>query len=234
MEIHYAKVLALFLEGLLSFFSPCVLPILPIYIGILGGQSEGSHDSRHRKRVLYNTLIFVLGIATTFFLLAFASSFLSRFLNQHIQVVRIVSGVLIILMGLFQLGVIKSVALTKEFSAKTKVYQAGQTVTPIIAYLMGFTFSFSWTPCIGPILASVFFYASSHSGIWNILLISVYCMGFILPFILVAIFSQKVLDYFKKQTRFLHYTKIISGVLLILIGLSILTGLFGSLTHLLK
>lgn len=99
---------------------------------------------------------------------------------------------------------------------------------------MGFSLSFSWTPCIGPILASVFFYASSHSGIWSILLISVYCLGFILPFILVALFSQKVLDYFKKQTRFLHYTKIVFGILLICIGLSILIGLFGNLIHLLK
>ncbi|MGT2755129.1 cytochrome c biogenesis CcdA family protein [Streptococcus ovis] len=232
--MQHIKVLALFIEGLLSFFSPCVLPILPIYIGILGGQSEGVNDVKHRKRVLCNTLIFVLGIATTFFLLAFASSFLSRFLNQHIRWVQIISGVLIITMGLFQLGVFQTTFLSKEFSAKSKVYQAGQTVTPVIAFLMGFAFSFSWTPCIGPILASVFFYASSHSGIWSVLLISVYCIGFILPFILVALFSQKVLDYFKKQTRFLHYTKIISGILLICIGLSILTGLFDNLTHLLK
>ncbi|KED03537.1 putative cytochrome C biogenesis protein [Streptococcus equi subsp. ruminatorum CECT 5772] len=179
-------------------------------------------------------MIFVLGVATTFFLLAFASSFLSRFLNQHIRWVQIISGVLIITMGLFQLGVFQSTFLTKEFSVKNKVYQAGQKVTPIIAFLMGFSLSFSWTPCIGPILASVFFYASSHSGIWSILLISVYCLGFILPFILVALFSQKVLDYFKKQTRFLHYTKIVSGILLICIGLSILIGLFGNLIHLLK
>lgn len=211
-----------------------MLPILPIYIGILGGQSEGVNDFKYRKRILCNTLIFVLGVATTFFLLAFASSFLSRFLNQHIRWVRIISGVLIITVGLFQLGVFQSTFLTKEFSVKNKVYQAGQKVTPIIAFLMGFSLSFSWTPCIGPILASVFFYASSHSGIWSILLISVYCLGFILPFILVALFSQKVLDYFKKQTRFLHYTKIVFGILLICIGLSILIGLFGNLIHLLK
>ncbi|MFC3928354.1 cytochrome c biogenesis CcdA family protein [Streptococcus caprae] len=234
MEFQHVKVVALFLEGLLSFFSPCVLPILPIYMGILGGQIEEGRESAYRKRVLLNTLIFVLGIATTFFLLAFASSFLSRFLNQHIRIVQILSGVLILGMGFFQLGIIQSRLLTREFSAKSKVYQAGQTMTPFIAYLMGFTFSFSWTPCIGPILASVFFYASSQSGIWSLLLLLVYCLGFIPPFILVALFSQQVLAYFKRQTRFLKYTKMISGVLLILIGLSILTGTFSLFSHLFK
>lgn len=225
MEFQYVKIIALFLEGLLSFFSPCVLPILPIYIGILGGQVEEGEESVYRKKVLINTLIFVFGIATTFFLLAFASSFLSQFLNQHIRIVQILSGVLILGMGFFQLDFIQSRLLTREFSAKSKVYQVGQTMPPFIAYLMGFTFSFSWTPCIGPILASVFFYASSQSGIWSLLLLLVYCLGFILPFILVALFSQQVLAYFKRQIRLLKYTKIISGVLLILIGLSILTGI---------
>ncbi|BDD38034.1 cytochrome C biogenesis protein CcdA [Streptococcus ruminantium] len=222
------KLFALFLEGLLSFFSPCILPILPVYIGVLGG-NNGEHSQNNRMRTVINTSMFVLGIAMTFFLLAFTSSFLSRLLNQHIRVVQIISGILIIAMGLFQLGWIRLPMLSKELSAKTKVYQAGKTVTPIIAFLMGFTFSFSWTPCIGPILASVFFYASSQSGIWSIALLSVYCIGFILPFILVAIFSQKLLDYFKKQTRFLQYTKTISAVILIIIGISILTGSFGTL-----
>lgn len=115
-----------------------MLPILPIYIGILGGQSEGVNDFKYRKRILCNTLIFVLGVATTFFLLAFASSFLSRFLNQHIRWVQIISGVLIITVGLFQLGVFQSTFLTKEFSVKNKVYQAGQKVTPIICFSNGF------------------------------------------------------------------------------------------------
>lgn len=222
------KLFALFLEGLLSFFSPCILPILPVYIGVLGG-NNGENSQNNRMRTVINTSMFVLGIAMTFFLLAFTSSFLSRLLNQHIRVVQIISGILIIAMGLFQLGWIRLPMLSKELSAKTKVYQAGKTVTPIIAFLMGFTFSFSWTPCIGPILASVFFYASSQSGIWSIALLSVYCIGFILPFILVAIFSQKLLGYFKKQTRFLQYTKTISAVILIIIGISILTGSFGGL-----
>ncbi len=97
---------------------------------------------------------------------------------------------------------------------------------------MGFTFSFSWTPCIGPILASVFLYASTHQGIYSVLLILIYCLGFVIPFALIALFSQRVMSVFKKQKRFLKYTKLFSGILLILIGISILTGSFAKIAHL--
>lgn len=223
------NVLALFAEGLLSFFSPCVLPILPIYIGILGGQADTSiaGQERQKRQVFVNTFCFVFGITLTFFVLAFASSLLSRFLTQHMASLKLLGGILIVLMGLLQLGVFKLGLANREFSAKHKVYKAGQQVTPLLAVLMGFAFSFSWSPCIGPILASVFLYASSHQGLDSILLISVYCLGFVLPFIAVACFSQQVLAYFKKQHKVLKYTKRLSGGLLVLIGLSILVKALG-------
>lgn len=219
--------LALFLEGLLSFFSPCVLPILPIYVGILGGQ--GTPDGlespqKQRQQLLINTLCFILGITLTFFVLAFASSLISRFLTQHLHFLKVLGGGLIIVMGLLQLGTLRLAIANREFSAKSKVYQAGKKVTPLLAVLMGFTFSFSWSPCIGPILASVFIYASSHSSLHSLLLISVYSIGFIIPFMLVAVFSQHILNYFKHHYHLLKYTKLISGLLLLVIGLSILLG----------
>lgn len=227
------KLLALFAEGLLSFFSPCILPILPVYIGILGGQVTVDKEKAGsvQRQVMVNTLCFVLGITLTFFVLGFASNLLSRLLTQHMQTIQLIGGLLIMVMGLIQLDLFKPALTKREFSAKHKVYQAGQQVTPLLAILMGFTFSFSWTPCIGPILASAFLYASSHQGIFSILLISVYCLGFILPFVLVAFFSQKVLAYFKKHQHVVKYTKLISGVLLILIGLSIITGHFNVLSR---
>lgn len=234
MIVNHIKIIALFLEGLLSFLSPCVLPILPVYIGILSGNGGQELDRRGNKQLVFNTLIFILGVATTFFLLAFASSFFSRFLNQNARLVQLIGGILMIVMGLLQLEIIQSKFLGREFSAKSKVYKAGQRVTPLVAFLMGFTFSFSWSPCIGPILASVFFYASSHSGMWSILLISIYCLGFILPFLLVAMFSQTLLSYFKKKSCFLKYSKIISGVILIVIGISIFTGNFKNITQFFK
>lgn len=223
MEFQWFTVLALFAEGLLSFLSPCVLPILPIYVGLLAGGAEGKEGE---KKVLVNTLSFVVGIALTFFLLGFASSLLSRVLQANAQVLQIISGLLIVLMGILQLGWFNIPMLEREFSAKNKVYQAGKQVTPFLAFLMGFTFSFSWTPCIGPILASVFIYASSQQGWLSSILLLVYCLGFILPFILVAFFSQKMLAFFKNNRHYMAWTKCISGYLLLLIGLSILTGFF--------
>ncbi|MCU9534326.1 cytochrome c biogenesis CcdA family protein [Streptococcus sp. CSL10205-OR2] len=229
MAIQNITLFALFLEGILSFFSPCVLPILPIYIGILAGDSDKDSQDRlakRQKRVLINTLCFISGIALTFFILAFASSLLSRFLNEHLKFLQIISGILMIAMGLFQMGWLKIDFLLREFSAKQSIYKVGQKVGPLLAFLLGFTFSFSWSPCIGPILASVFFYASSHQGSLSIILLLVYSIGFMLPFLLVAIFSQKMLQFFKQQVKFVSYTKIISGLILLVIGVSILTGSF--------
>ena len=232
MGIDGLKLSALFLEGILSFFSPCVLPVLPIYIGILAGDSEKNEKGElvyQHKTVFVHTMAFVVGISFTFFILAFASSALSRLLIEQMQFLKIFSGLLIIFMGLLQLDVIQSRFFAREFSATNQVYHAQKKVTPWLALLMGFTFSFSWTPCIGPILASVFFYASTQQGIYSFWLISIYCIGFILPFILVALFSQKILTVFSRQVKFLRYTKIVSGIVLIGIGLSILTGFFSSI-----
>ena len=229
--MDWVTVFALFAEGLLSFLSPCVLPILPVYVGILAG---GAGEKEESRTVLINTLFFVVGITMTFLLLAFTSSLLSRFLQANSQLLRIISGLLIIFMGLVQLGWLRINVLEREFSAKSKAYQVGKKVTPLVAFLMGFTFSFSWTPCIGPILASVFIYASSHAGWTSFFLILVYCLGFILPFLLVAFFSQKVLEFFKNKRQNLGWTKKVSGYLLLIIGLSILTGFFQNLVRLIQ
>ena len=223
------KMILVFLEGLLSFLSPCVIPILPIYIGILAGKKEMNDRGElvfNKRNTITNTLSFVLGICSTFFILAFATSFISVFLNENIKTLQIVSGVLIIFMGLLQLGVFKIGFLKQEFSIKNKVKRKGNKT-----FLMGFTFSFSWTPCIGPILASVFLYASSHTGIMSVLLILAYCLGFILPFILVTFFASKLLELLKKHTNILKYTQVISGIILILIGILILSGSFITLTR---
>lgn len=228
------KMILVFLEGLLSFLSPCIIPILPIYIGILAGKKEMNEHGEltfNKRNTITNTLSFVLGICSTFFILAFATSFISIFLNENIKTLQIVSGILIVFMGLLQLRVFKIGFLKQEFSIKNKVKRKGNKTTPILAFLMGFTFSFSWTPCIGPILASVLLYASSHIGVMSFLLIFAYCLGFILPFILVAFFASKLLNLFKKHTNILKYTQIISGIILILIGILILSGSFVTLTR---
>lgn len=223
--MNVVQIVTLFLEGVLSFFSPCVLPILPIYVGILAG-NEDTQAEKSQKKVIINTLFFAVGISLTFFLLTFASSFLSRYFLQHSFFLQGLSAVMILIFGLFQLGLIKIPAFFKEISAKHKVYRSGQKMTPLLALVMGFAFSFSWTPCIGPILASVFLYASSQAGWLSSVLVIIYCLGFILPFVLLAFFSQKMLALFKAGQKWLHYTKLLSGILLIGIACSLIWNLF--------
>lgn len=223
--MNIVQIVTLFLEGVLSFFSPCVLPILPVYVGILAGNGDGNSQKTQYK-VVVNTLFFVAGISLTFFLLTFASSYLSRYFLQHSFFLQGLSAVMILMFGLFQLGLLKIPAFFKEISAKHKVYRSGQKMTPLLALVMGFAFSFSWTPCIGPILASVFLYASSQTGWLSSVLVAVYCLGFIFPFVLLAFFSQKMLALFKSGQKWMHYTKLLSGILLIGIACSLIWNLF--------
>lgn len=227
MDFQNIKLIALFVEGILSFFSPCIIPIIPIYISMLAGKKQFDENGNiliNKKNMITNSLFFVVGISITFFILAFATSYISTFLNTHIKVIQIISGILIITMGFLQLGFLKLNFLKQEFSLKRKV--KAKNMSPLVALIMGFTFSFSWTPCIGPILMSVFLYASTHTGILSAILVLVYSVGFILPFIIVAFFATKILDLIKKHNNILKYTMIISGIILVLIGLSILTGSF--------
>lgn len=123
MNLQHITILTLFIEGLLSFFSPCVLPILPVYIGILAGQGEEKQSGEiiwDRRKVFTNTFLFISGIAATFFILAFASSLISQFLQSHIQFLQNLGGILILIMGLVQVGLIKSHFLTGNIQLRIK------------------------------------------------------------------------------------------------------------------
>ena len=180
-----------FIEGILSIFSPCILPILPIYLSMLSNSSvQDMRESNFRNSVLLkNTIFFTLGISSTFFILGSSIKALSTFLNANRNIIMIIGGLLIIIMGLFYLGIIKSQLLSREkrFNVKSK------NMSPVSAFVLGFTFSFGWTPCIGPILASVLVMASSSDSVLGAnLLILVYTIGFILPFIIAALFYSKL------------------------------------------
>lgn len=230
MEISNIKFIALFIEGILSFFSPCIIPIIPIYITMLCGKKEYELNGEikiNKKSSIINSIFFILGISTTFFIIAFATSYIGNILNSNIKIIQIFSGILIIIMGLLQLGIFNIPFLKREFSLKRKFKY--KNVNFLVAFLMGFTFSFSWTPCIGPIMASVFLYASTHTGLTSFMLVLTYSIGFILPFILTTIFATKILTIIKTHPKIIHYTVIISGIILILIGLAIITGDFQKL-----
>lgn len=194
---------AVFLQGILSFFSPCVLPLVPLYIGYLAGGAksvDADGTVRYKRgRVMRNTVFFVLGVSFTFFALGLGFTALGRFFSDNRALFARIGGVLIILFGLYQLGVFRSRALSTERRLPIRLDRL--SMNPAVAFLFGFTFSFAWTPCVGPALGSVLIMATSAgSSAQGFLLIGVYTLGFVLPFLAVGLFTGSLLD-FSKNTR---------------------------------
>ena len=213
------KIFIVFFQGIISFFSPCVLPLIPVYLGILSSSNKGLGDENIKFRntsLFKNTVLFVLGISTTFFILGSSASLLNKALATNKDIFTFIGGIFIIIMGLFYIGVFKFSFLQKE----KKINMEVKEMKGLAAYFLGFTFSFGWTPCVGPILASVLVMASSsNSSLTGNILILVYTLGFIIPFIFIAMFYKKltnVLDFIKKN---INKIKILGGAILIGVGL---------------
>lgn len=215
-----------FLEGILSFLSPCVLPLIPIYISYLAGNGKKEIDGKityERKTVLINTILFVFGISFAFFLLGMSFSAIGSFFKQYQDVFTKVAGIIIIFMGILQLGIFKIEFFQKEHKINSKISM--KKMGPFMAFIMGFTFSFAWTPCVGPALASVLMLASSSTNMfYGNLLMLVYSLGFIIPFILLGLFTTQILNFIKNKQKLLQYTIKISAIILIIAGILTLTG----------
>lgn len=224
---EHISFIIVFLEGLVSFLSPCILPLIPIYITYLAGNAKQTLDDGtivyKRKKVFFHTICFTIGICCTFFLLGFSFSALGRFFSKYQVLFTRIGGIIIILLGLFQLGIFNFKFLQKERKINFDISQ--KQVNPLIAFFMGFTFSFAWTPCVGPALASVLILASSSKNVFTgNLLIFIYSLGFILPFLILGLFTSKVLNFFKQNQKIIKYTVKISGILLVIIGIMTFTG----------
>lgn len=227
-------VLTVFFQGLLSFFSPCVLPLIPIYIGYLsGGTGQIGEDGRihfKRSKVLFHTVFFVLGVSFAFFLLGLGFSAMGNFLKENQIWFARIGGVIVILFGLYQMGFLgKSYFLGKERRLPFKMDLLA--MSPVTALVMGFTFSFAWTPCVGPALASVLLMtASAATKVTGFLYIAVYTAGFVLPFLAVGLFTTTLLEFFKSHMKVVHYTVKIGGILMIFMGILMLTGKMNAVT----
>ena len=230
------SILLVFMEGFLSFFSPCVLPLIPVYISYLAGNGRKIKNDGTivygRKKVLFNTLFFVLGISSVFFLLGLSFSALGSFFNKNSDLFSKIGGIIIIIMGLVQLNVIKLNFLKME----KRIHLNIDTVkmNPLLAYIMGFTFSFAWTPCVGPALSSVLILASnSGNAFTGSLLVLIYTLGFVIPFIILGMFTTETLNFFKEKRNLVKYTIKIGGIILIIIGIMTVTGTFTTISRIL-
>lgn len=219
MEVGLLFYFLAFLGGFLSFFSPCVIPIIPIYFSFLAGNGKKNdcygNIIYNQKKVSFNTLFFIFGISTSFFILGFSFTAIGDIAFSQKDIISKIGGIIIIALGLFQLGIIKLNPLYKE----KRIAYTNKRITPLVAFVTGFTFSFAWTPCIGPILSSVLILAASlkDNTIGN-LLIFIYSLGFVIPFLLIGLFTATLLNFFKSKQKFLKYTVKIAGVFLIIIG----------------
>ncbi len=227
-------VLTVFIQGLLSFFSPCVLPLVPLYVSYLAGGAktvDAQGNIRYpRGKVLVNTLFFVLGVSFAFFVLGFGFTALGSFFSGNQIWFARISGIIMVLFGVYQLGVFgKSAALEQEHRLPFRLDK--WAMNPAVALILGFTFSFAWTPCVGPTLGSVLLMASSAaSAAKGYLLIGVYTAGFVLPFLAVGLFTGGVLNFFRSHQKVVQYTVKIGAGLLILMGIMTMTGFMNGIT----
>ena len=218
--------IAVFLQGLFSFFSPCVLPLLPVYFGYLSGvTAERNADGSlrfDRGRIMINTLFFVLGISAAFFLLGLGASAAGSALIKHQKVITRAGGILMILFGLYQSGLLGEWGFLAKERRLTFQFET-MAASPVMAFVFGFVFSFAWTPCVGPMLSSVLILVAVEPE-KGLVMILFYTLGFVIPFLLLGLFSETVLNLVKKHKGIMAYTAKAGSVLMIALGLLLFSG----------
>ncbi len=215
-----------FLAGILSFLSPCVLPLVPPYLCYLAGVGledlTAESDARDvRRKAFYRTTFFVLGFTTVFVALGAGASTFGQVISDNFYILEKIAGVIIIILGLHFAGLFKITLLYREARFQTEKKPTGL----IGSYVVGLAFAFGWTPCVGPVLATILMVASTEESVnEGIFLLTSYSLGIGIPFILAAIFVNPFIRFMQKFRRHLHKVEIAVGVLLIATGLLLLTG----------
>jgi cytochrome c-type biogenesis protein len=214
------------LAGLLSFISPCVLPIVPPYLAWLAGlsfeqlKSDGI-ASDTRLKIVSAAIAFVLGFATVFIALGATASVVGKTVAQYFDVLSVIAGAIIIVMGLHFLGLFRIGLLYREARMQVARKPAGMAG----AYLMGLAFAFGWTPCVGPVLAAILFVAGSEgTAMRGAGLLAVYSLGIGTPFVLAAVFASRFLGWAAHFRRHMHKVEIAMGGLLVVTGMLFITG----------
>ncbi len=224
-KLQEAAYLSALLAGIISFISPCVLPLVPPYMCYMAGSSISQlnenidSDGKMRSRILINSILFVLGFSTVFIALGAGASSVSQYLRAHMDILSIIAGGIIVVMGLHFLGIFKIGFLYREarFQSKGTGY--------IGSYIMGLAFAFGWTPCIGPVLGVILGIAATQDTVGQgAMLLAVYSAGLGIPFVLAAIFVKPFLAWLAKFKKNLGMVEKAMGGLLVLTGILFMTG----------
>jgi len=215
---------AAFVAGILSFFSPCVLPLIPAYFTFITGFSieelTEKYNSEIRKKVFLSTFLFVLGFSLVFILMGASASYLGGLMYTYKKLIRIIGGILIIILGIHLTGLIRIPGLDfeKRINLEKKPLHFFGTL------IIGMAFGAGWSPCIGPLLGSILIIASSQETVWQgVLLLGIYSAGLAIPFIIISIFINFLLIFIKKASKVLKYVNVVAGVVLIVVGLILLS-----------
>lgn len=213
--------------GLLSFFSPCVLPMVPIYLGYLAGDSIASADSARRRTPLIHAALFVLGFGLVFVLLGVAAGLLGQLLARYLSALVTVGGLLLIVLGMHMAGLLRIPWL---YTSKSLVSGRPRGSGPVASFLLGLVFAAGWTPCVGPVLGAILLLAAdAQTAAQGGLLLSVYTLGLGLPFMAVAAAMGALLPLARRLNRHARWASVAGGVLLIILGFAMVTGLYGRL-----
>ncbi|KAF0218608.1 MAG: cytochrome c-type bioproteinis [Geobacteraceae bacterium] len=231
MESSNITFVGAFIAGLLSFLSPCVLPLIPSYITYITGISFADLQAEHpshkvRQQTIIHSLIFIAGFTFVFVLLGASATFIGGFLQQHMSIIRKVGGVLIVLFGIHVTGLIPIGVLLGEKRVNIHRKPAGY----LGSFLVGLAFAAGWTPCIGPILASILMVAATEDTVFKgIALLFIYSMGLAVPFFLASLAMHQFLNLFNRFKKYIRIFEIITGGFLIIVGVLIFTNYLSKL-----
>jgi cytochrome c-type biogenesis protein len=218
--------IAAFFAGLISFLSPCVLPLVPGYVSLISGvglEELKSSQGQLMRRVMVNSIGFILGFSVVFIALGAISTELGQVLGSYKHTLARVAGVIIILFGLHLTGIFK----IKAFYTDARLHNLKGGNTPLGAFVIGFAFAFGWTPCLGPILTAILTLASEQDTlVKGILLLAVYSLGLAVPFLLTSLGIERFLKFYSRFRSHMHALEVASGALLIALGVLLVINRF--------
>lgn len=213
MNMSQVSLGASFLAGLFAFLSPCVLPLLPVYLSILAG--SGTSSSEKCSLIIVNTVAFIFGFSIIFTILGISVSAISQYLVFNRPIIVKIAGIFVVILGLFLLGIFNISFLLKEHRKQIRF----KTINPLSAFILGCAFSLGWTPCIGPVLSSVLLMAGSTQSLkYGFLMLLVFSFGLALPFFILALAADRATVFLNIAKKYTPYFQKAAGIMLIIMG----------------